>query len=119
MYSLVRHSSFAHQVGPRFGALPFGGNFSRRRWLAISVDKRQTLRLLTTSSLVDFVVDREPRRLTLQQEMALFRIGQEALTNVQKHADCDVAGVRLDFMEEAVCLCVTDGGRSFTQSRDR
>ncbi len=63
---------------------------------------------------VDFVVEGESMRLPPQQELALFRIGQEALTNVLKHADSDVASVRLGFDEDCVCLCVTDYGQGFT-----
>ncbi len=63
---------------------------------------------------VDFIVEGEPIRLPPQQELALFRIGQEALTNALKHADSDVVSVRLRFEADCVCLCVTDMGQGFT-----
>jgi signal transduction histidine kinase/HAMP domain-containing protein len=66
---------------------------------------------------VNFVIEGEPRRLKRPQELAIFRIGQESLTNVRKHADCDVAAVHLSFEADCVRLCVTDTGQGFTPSK--
>jgi signal transduction histidine kinase len=56
----------------------------------------------------------EPRRLEPPVELALFRIAQEALRNVEKHAEAISVTVELDFGEEAVRLGVIDDGRGFT-----
>jgi signal transduction histidine kinase len=53
----------------------------------------------------------EPRRLGPAVELALFRIAQEALHNVEKHAEATSASVQLAFEQGAVRLDVTDDGR--------
>lgn len=60
----------------------------------------------------------EPRRLPAPVELALFRIAQEALRNVEKHAEATSVTVELDFREEAVRLGVSDDGRGFAVPRN-
>lgn len=60
-------------------------------------------------------VDGEPRRLSQREELALFRIVQEALHNVERHAEAKTAKVLIDFGQE-VRATVVDDGRSFETS---
>jgi signal transduction histidine kinase len=53
------------------------------------------------------------RRLEAEVETVIFRIGQEALTNVARHAAAAHVMVRLVFGDEMVQLVVTDDGRGF------
>lgn len=57
------------------------------------------------------------RRLDSTVELALFRVAQEALRNVEKHADAASATVELDFSDEEVRLSVTDDGVGFAPPR--
>ncbi|HEX2767043.1 MAG TPA: GAF domain-containing protein [Candidatus Limnocylindria bacterium] len=60
------------------------------------------------------VVDAEPiERLPLSCEEALYRIGQEALHNVVKHANASNATIRIWREAEWVRLSVTDDGTGF------
>jgi signal transduction histidine kinase len=60
------------------------------------------------------VVDAEPiDRLPLACEEALYRIGQEALHNVVKHANASNATIRIWREPERVGLSVTDDGSGF------
>jgi signal transduction histidine kinase len=43
----------------------------------------------------------------------LFRVAQEALTNVAKHAAAARAGITLSYMDDVVVLDVRDDGRGF------
>lgn len=52
-------------------------------------------------------------RLPAHLETALYRIAQEALANVRKHADASNAGVLLDATATEVTLIVGDDGRGF------
>lgn len=45
--------------------------------------------------------------------MMLFRIGQEALTNVLKHSQADRVRLKLELDSEKVCLTITDNGCGF------
>jgi two-component system sensor histidine kinase DegS len=62
---------------------------------------------------VDLEVAGEPRRLPTAHEAALFRLVQEALHNVRKHAGTDAADVRVEFADTEVRVAVTDHGRGF------
>jgi signal transduction histidine kinase len=55
-----------------------------------------------------------PRRLTPEVESVLFRIAQEALTNVAKHAGANSVKVELDFSSSSILLNVTDDGIGFS-----
>jgi signal transduction histidine kinase len=55
-----------------------------------------------------------PRRLSPDVELALYRIAQEALSNVARHSGAATAQVRLVFDERSIRLEVGDDGRGFT-----
>ena len=57
----------------------------------------------------------EPRRLDQKEELALFRIVQEALRNVERHAAASTVEVRIHFGED-VRAAVVDDGRGFDTS---
>jgi signal transduction histidine kinase len=52
-------------------------------------------------------------RLLPEVETALYRMVQEALTNVAKHAQASKVGIRLERAESAVVAIVEDDGRGF------
>lgn len=53
------------------------------------------------------------RRLSVEIETALFRIIQEAATNVVRHAGADSASIDLEFKEESVAIRIKDNGSGF------
>ncbi len=57
--------------------------------------------------------ERYEPRLPFETETALYRIGQEALTNVAKHAEASRAVVRLERDEERAGVVVEDDGVGF------
>jgi signal transduction histidine kinase len=57
------------------------------------------------------------KRLPARHELALFRIVQEALNNVIKHARTGSATVRLRFVDDSVLLDVEDQGIGFDAER--
>lgn len=62
---------------------------------------------------VDMEVQGTPRRLKPDVESVLFRIAQEALTNVAKHAAASHVKVELEFRDASVSLAVSDDGVGF------
>jgi len=58
-------------------------------------------------------VDGAPRDLPEDIKTVLFRVTQEALTNIQKHAGASRVDLRLVFSEGGVQLRVQDNGRGF------
>jgi PAS domain S-box-containing protein len=63
--------------------------------------------------VVDFVESVGSERLPPDVEIALFRLAQEALTNVRKHAGVGTARLGLDRSGNRVVLEVEDRGRGF------
>ena len=55
-------------------------------------------------------------RLQPDQELSLFRVVQEALSNIQKHSGSKMARVRLKTEPDRVCIEVRDFGRGITVS---
>jgi len=53
------------------------------------------------------------RRLASEIEVALFRIAQEALSNVRRHSGAKKAAIKLLFTSKKVKLTVSDDGRGF------
>ena len=62
---------------------------------------------------VEFHKTGSERRLSETAELALFRIAQEALSNIVRHARASQADVGLNFRPERVYLEVVDDGRGF------
>ncbi|WP_410645750.1 sensor histidine kinase [Amycolatopsis sp. lyj-346] len=60
---------------------------------------------------IAFAVSGVPGELTPDAEVAAYRITQEALTNIVKHAEARHAGVRLDWQDGTLTLEITDDGR--------
>jgi NarL family two-component system sensor histidine kinase LiaS len=61
---------------------------------------------------VDYQVQNE-RRLSLGIEQSLYRVAQEALSNVARHSQASSLVVRLVFDAQQVCLTVSDNGKGF------
>ncbi len=74
---------------------------------------RETIRAITGASTVqiDLVVNGKPRKLPQRVEDALHRAVIEALTNVQRHSQADVAIVSLSYEPRRTLLVVQDSGR--------
>jgi signal transduction histidine kinase len=66
---------------------------------------------------VDFKIQGRRTRLSRDMETALFRVTQEALTNVARHAQVDAARVSLTFSPPIVTLEIVDQGVGFSQEQ--
>ena len=62
-------------------------------------------------------VEGEERRLPAEVEAAVFRVVQEAITNVIKHAEADAIRLRLRFTGNSLEVVVADDGRGFDADR--
>lgn len=76
------------------------------RWYATDVQSRAQL-------TVKVELEGEPRKIPAPVNTALFRVAQEALTNIIKHAFAEQARVVLRFEERVVSLRVEDNGCGF------
>lgn len=66
---------------------------------------------------VTLAVSGNERRCDPSVELALFRIAQEALRNVEKHANASAAQVNLVFGQEKITLEIQDNGVGFEPPR--
>lgn len=63
---------------------------------------------------LDFDVIGTERRLPPEIETTLFRIGQEAVANIVRHAEAESVRITVEFGERVVRLHVVDDGEGFT-----
>ena len=57
-------------------------------------------------------VEGHPADLSVEARLALYRVAQEALTNVRKHADASSVSITLRYVPNGVGLIVEDEGTS-------
>jgi signal transduction histidine kinase len=55
----------------------------------------------------------EEKRLKADVELSLFRIVQEALNNVKKHAEATEVRLTADFNEREIKIIISDNGKGF------
>jgi two-component system sensor histidine kinase UhpB len=82
------------------------GLFSAIRWFARSNLEKGGIR-------VDFRADSEGMRLPSHIETMLFRIAQEAISNILRHANASKVSIRLWTADGQVWLEIQDDGRGF------
>ena len=62
---------------------------------------------------VETIVTGNPVHLDAQTELMLFRIVQEALTNVRKHAQASNVIIKLNFTGDSLQMSINDNGKGF------
>jgi two-component system sensor histidine kinase UhpB len=82
------------------------GLIAALRWYIREFDERYPIQ-------TDLVVEGDQVRLPSEYETVLFRITQEALTNIAKHADASRATIELVIQPSQVYLTIRDDGRGF------
>jgi two-component system, NarL family, sensor histidine kinase DegS len=90
----------------RLGLLPALGH------LASEMTKRSGITTVVNVEGVE-------RRLTEETELTLFRITQEALTNVWKHSSATNARITLEFGENGLKMTIRDDGKGFLTTEMR
>jgi len=53
------------------------------------------------------------RGLSTEVQLLLFRIAQEALSNIRRHAEASTATVKLEFRDDNIRMTVSDNGKGF------
>jgi signal transduction histidine kinase len=76
------------------------------QWYIQEFEKRRSIK-------VDFIDEGDQVRLLSEYETVLFRITQEALTNIAKHADASHVIVKLKTSPSQICVSIRDNGRGF------
>jgi signal transduction histidine kinase len=80
------------------------------RWYAEEVNHR-------SETEISFAVSGDPVRLSPETETTLFRIAQEGIGNIVKHANAKHGTLHLSFDEPCVCLNIADDGKGFDVAR--
>jgi signal transduction histidine kinase/sensor domain CHASE-containing protein len=94
--SYLLHPPLIDEVGLAFAIKWFTDGFSKRTGIATTVE-----------------IDEGFPRLGSDIEMPLFRVVQEALTNIYRHSGADHAWVRLQHEERLMHMEIRDNGRGF------
>jgi len=82
------------------------GLLAALRWYAGEIQNRYGLAITVTAQ-------GEPRELPMEVRIVLFRISQEAITNVIRHAHARQSSISLEFDRDQVCLYLEDDGQGF------
>lgn len=69
-----------------------------------------------TDTAIALEINGNRRRLSPQLETIVFRIVQESLSNIVKHAQADTAGVKLSYSDTALDVTIIDDGQGFDVS---
>jgi two-component system sensor histidine kinase DegS len=101
----VRH--FSQELRP--SVLDDLGLIPAVKWLASDMTHSHGIQ-------TDTEINGEPRQLSPEAELMLFRITQEALTNVRKHAQATEVFVKIEFAESKVRVLIEDNGKGFDTS---
>lgn len=105
-YTIQEVRTISHLLHPPL--LEELGFLSAARWYVDEYGKRSQAKV---SLLVDEPIGRLPRDV----EIALFRVLQETLTNVYRHAAAQSVDVRLQYFDGEVHLTVSDDGKGIPQ----
>jgi signal transduction histidine kinase len=100
--SRLLHPSILDDLGLPAALTAYIGGFKTRHALDVSLH-----------------MDGMEQRLAPQMEATLYRIVQEALTNVVRHADASACRVSLQRTADTVLLTIEDDGRGFDPENDR
>ena len=100
--SMNQIRTLSYLLHPPF--LDEAGLLSALRWYAAGFAERSGIR-------VDLELQERFERLPLDTETALFRIVQESLTNIHRHADSETARIRLQHEVEALVMEIVDRGK--------
>jgi signal transduction histidine kinase len=76
------------------------------RWYANDIEQRVPLKVAVQ-------IEGEPQPLSPQANTTIFRIFQEALTNIIKHAEAENVTVQMHYLPDQVILEVRDDGKGF------
>ncbi|MBN1189653.1 MAG: PAS domain S-box protein [Dehalococcoidales bacterium] len=82
------------------------GLMATLRWLVRDMQQRCNLK-------TSLVVEGPERRLPSHVELTVFRVVQEALTNVEKHAQASTLDVKISFKEDGLDILIRDDGKGF------
>jgi two-component system sensor histidine kinase DegS len=69
-----------------------------------------------TGVLSDVHISGQEQRFDPSIEIGIFRVVQEALTNIEKHAQASSVRVRLDFRQQTISVLIEDDGSGFDTS---
>ena len=94
--SYVLHPPMLDELGLKSALGWYIDGFSKRSNIAVEMEIPQTL-----------------PRLSRDKEIAIFRVVQESLTNVLKHADSAEARIRAEAKDGYLRLCIEDAGHGF------
>lgn len=65
---------------------------------------------------IELYIKEAPKKLDRQKQVILFAIFQEALNNIQKHANAKKIIVRLNYEENRLLMQIRDNGKGFDKS---
>jgi signal transduction histidine kinase len=66
---------------------------------------------------VDFKLQGSEKRLEASAELALYRLAQEALNNIARHAQASQSALKIEFLPQSITLTISDNGKGFNMPK--
>jgi two-component system, NarL family, sensor histidine kinase DegS len=107
--TLARMRMFIQDLRPP--TLDYLGLLPALRELVVHTNKQQNF-------LVEFIVDGTEESFAPEENMLFYRIVQEALHNIRKHAEASNVIIRLNFNKDDTVLEIRDDGKGFVSGED-
>ena len=81
---------------------------------------RKEIHYLGTYNIIKFEMDINDSDIHLspERELMIFRIAQEALSNIIKHAGATIVKIKIDYLPAVFHMAIADNGRGFEQDTD-
>ena len=102
--SLEALRRYAQELRPRI--LDDLGLIPALEWMAEDMEKNYGVK-------AHVEVTGSQRSLPAEVELLVFRIAQQALSNIRRHAEASVAAIRLEFGGDNLRMTVSDNGKGF------
>ena len=67
----------------------------------------------TTGIKFDFACSGDEKRMSNEIELAFYRIAQEGLSNILRHANATESSLHLNFFRDKVLMTIKDNGQGF------
>lgn len=102
--SLSQIRSLSHELRPTL--LDDIGLVAAIRWFLNQLSRRMSIK-------IEFKVTGDETRLTSDIEIVIYRVVQEASTNITKHAQTSTASVTINFQKQKITIAIRDDGMGF------
>jgi two-component system NarL family sensor kinase len=88
-------------------------DFINETGLAAAIEQQLLILQKTGLYTIEFIIIGQKEKYQLQRELVTFRVVQELLNNIVKHAEATAVTITMDYQFDKLVITVTDNGKGF------